>query len=131
MLQRLSEQQRECLLHAADCNTRAQTASDSNQRQTFLDIEQRWLGLARSYEFADRVQAFLNKDQPAEIQGLTPRELQMIKLMATGLSYEEAAKLRGISPTTVHSHLKSIYRKLNVHSKTAAIYRARLLGLVP
>lgn len=61
---------------------------------------------------------------------LTPREQEILQLIAKGFSYAETSKICGISTATVHSHLKSIYRKLEVHSKTEAVYEARRRSLI-
>lgn len=55
---------------------------------------------------------------------LTPREIEILRLIARGFSYMETAELLGISTQTVHTHLKHIYRKLSVHSKTEAVFEA-------
>jgi hypothetical protein len=55
MLNNLSEQIRECLRHAEDCAEQAAAQSDPQLKQDFLDTERRWLFLARSYEFTDRL----------------------------------------------------------------------------
>jgi DNA-binding NarL/FixJ family response regulator len=62
---------------------------------------------------------------------LTAREVEMLQLFSRGLSYREAAESLGISPHTIGDHVKSTYRKLNVHSCTEAIFEARQLGLIP
>ena len=56
---------------------------------------------------------------------LTPREIVILQLIGQGLSYNETAVHCKITSTTVHAHLKSIYRKLAVHSNTEAIYEGR------
>jgi DNA-binding NarL/FixJ family response regulator len=61
---------------------------------------------------------------------LTPREQEVLQLIAKGFSYAETSEICGVSTTTVHSHLKSIYRKLEVHSKTEAVYEARRRSLI-
>jgi DNA-binding NarL/FixJ family response regulator len=61
---------------------------------------------------------------------ITKREVTILEMIARGHSYNETAEACEISPLTVHSHLKSIYRKLQVHSKTEAIYVARNRGLI-
>ena len=58
MLSNLSEQIRECLQHAENCARKAATQTDSKIREDFLELEQRWLFLARSYEFAERLGDF-------------------------------------------------------------------------
>lgn len=61
---------------------------------------------------------------------LTRREHEILEMIAKGFSYTETSKICGISAATVHSHLKSIYRKLEVHSKTEAVYEARRRSLI-
>jgi len=57
---------------------------------------------------------------------LTPRESEVIQLLAEGLSNKEIAALLFISPRTVNFHLDNIYSKLGVNSRTeAAIYALR------
>jgi DNA-binding NarL/FixJ family response regulator len=56
--------------------------------------------------------------------GLTSREVEILRMIARGFSYAETAELLGISVQTVHTHLKRIYRKLAVHSKTEAVFEA-------
>jgi DNA-binding NarL/FixJ family response regulator len=62
---------------------------------------------------------------------LTPREAQLLRLLAQGHTYAGVGEQLGVSPHTVGSHIRNIYRKLEVHSGRAAIWRAmelRLLG---
>lgn len=61
---------------------------------------------------------------------LTLREGEILELIAKGFSYAETSKICSISAATVHSHLKRIYRKLEVHSKTEAVYEARRRSLI-
>ena len=56
---------------------------------------------------------------------LTPRETELLRAFATGQSYKEAARTLGISPHTVGNHVKAIYRKLEVTSRSEAIRAAR------
>ena len=60
---------------------------------------------------------------PAETL-LTPRETEILNAIARGFSYAETASLLHLSVQTVHTHLKNIYRKLAVHSKTEAVFEA-------
>jgi DNA-binding NarL/FixJ family response regulator len=64
----------------------------------------------------------------SEDAGLTPREVELLELFAKGESYKEAARSLGISPLTVGNHVKSIYRKLAVHSRGEAVYEAMKTG---
>jgi DNA-binding NarL/FixJ family response regulator len=52
--------------------------------------------------------------------GLTAREVDVLRLVASGLSDAETARRLVLSVRTVHAHLRSIYRKLGVHSRAAA-----------
>lgn len=61
---------------------------------------------------------------------LTPRELEVLRLLASGCSYWQAAARLGISPHTVVTHVKNTYRKLEVHSAAAAVMRAVQLGML-
>jgi DNA-binding NarL/FixJ family response regulator len=61
---------------------------------------------------------------------LTRREHDILEMIAKGFSYAETSRICGIAAATVHSHLKSIYRKLEVHSKTEAVYEARRRSLI-
>jgi DNA-binding NarL/FixJ family response regulator len=60
--------------------------------------------------------------------GLTGREVELLEVFAKGGSYKEAARILGISPLTVGNHVKSIYRKLAVHSRGEAVYEAVKTG---
>lgn len=61
---------------------------------------------------------------------LSPREQELLALVARGFTYGECARLLGITHNTVQTHIKSIYGKLAVHSKTEAVYEARQMGLL-
>ncbi|NDA68386.1 MAG: DNA-binding response regulator [Verrucomicrobia bacterium] len=52
---------------------------------------------------------------------LTPREQNMLDYMSRGLSYTEIAQHEGISAETVRTHSRRIFRKLGVHSRSAAV----------
>ncbi len=63
---------------------------------------------------------------------LTPREAQVLGLLARGCTYARAADRLGVSRHTVETHVKNLYRKLAVHSAAAAVLKAvelRLLAL--
>uniref|UniRef100_UPI000D3ADB0F response regulator n=1 Tax=unclassified Variovorax TaxID=663243 RepID=UPI000D3ADB0F len=61
---------------------------------------------------------------------LTPRETELLRLTAKGLTFDSIGELLEISPHTVVSHVKKIYRKLAVHSRSEAVYEASQLGLL-
>ena len=64
------------------------------------------------------------------VDRLSPRESEILTLVARGYTYNELARLLGVSLSTVQTHVKSIYSKLAVHSKTEAVFEARQLGLL-
>jgi len=61
---------------------------------------------------------------------LTPRECQVVEMLARGCTYDRAAQRLGISLHTVVTHVKNAYRKLEVHTAGAAVMRAVELGLI-
>ena len=61
---------------------------------------------------------------------LTAREIEILNAISRGFSYQETGGLLAISVQTVHTHLKRIYRKLAVHSKTEAVFEADKRGLL-
>jgi len=72
------------------------------------------------------------RDQSAAqpIEALTPRELQVLRLMAEGQSNKVIARTLGISEHTVKFHVNAILGKLNVSSRTEAVVHATRLGLI-
>jgi DNA-binding NarL/FixJ family response regulator len=64
------------------------------------------------------------KPPPRAAYHLTPQETALLKLVADGHHYKTAAREMGISTNTVAFHLKNIYLKLQVHSKTEAVVKA-------
>jgi DNA-binding NarL/FixJ family response regulator len=81
----------------------------------------------------NRLQAKAAAEKPdaGSETALTRREHEILELIGKGFSYAETSKICSISSATVHSHLKSVYRKLEVHSKTEAVYEARRRKLIP
>ena len=61
--------------------------------------------------------------------GLTTREAEVVALLAEGLNNDDIASRLVLSPRTVHAHLRSIYRKLEVSTRTAAVHEAGRLGM--
>ncbi len=58
MLQIITDDITECYGHAAECNRRAEKAQNHAVRDDFLNMERRWLWLARNHEFAQRLSEF-------------------------------------------------------------------------
>jgi DNA-binding NarL/FixJ family response regulator len=60
---------------------------------------------------------------------LTPRETEVLRLLAKGLGREAVAKHLVVSPKTVATHVQHILAKLGVHSATEAVAQAYQVGL--
>jgi DNA-binding NarL/FixJ family response regulator len=63
-------------------------------------------------------------------RALSPREQEVLELIARGFSYADIARLKAVSVHTVQSHIKSLYGKLAVSSKSEAVYEATQMGLL-
>lgn len=61
---------------------------------------------------------------------LSPREAEVLELIARGLSYAEIAQLKGVTMHTVQTHIKNLYGKLAVHSRSEAVFEAGRMGLL-
>src|SRR3989442_4508379 len=83
-------------------------------------------GAPMSPEVARRVIRLFREFRPPETAAysLTPQETELLKLLIEGHHKKTAAREMGISTNTVSFHLKNIYAKLQVHSKTEAVAKA-------
>ncbi len=81
-------------------------------------------------DHAKRESISASEDQDNPSPRLTHRETDVLRCMAKGYTYNEAAELLGMSIHTVTSHVKKIYRKLEVNSRSEAVYEAVQQGLV-
>jgi DNA-binding NarL/FixJ family response regulator len=61
---------------------------------------------------------------------LTPHEVRLLKMLVQGHNYTSAAMELGVSFSTIAFHMQNIYQKLQVHSKSEAVAKALLDGLV-
>jgi DNA-binding NarL/FixJ family response regulator len=89
-------------------------------------------GAPMSPEIARKVVTLFRKTarpEPGEVR-LTPRELQLLSLLAEGHGYQEAADRLVVSVHTVRNYIRSIYEKLHVHSKSEAVSKALRKGLI-
>ena len=85
-----------------------------------------------SPEVARRVVHLFRKFTPPEDveYQLTPHETRLLKLLVDGHNYKTAAAKLGVSINTVSFHMRHIYDKLQVHSKSEAVSKALRQGLV-
>jgi DNA-binding NarL/FixJ family response regulator len=88
-------------------------------------------GAPMSPEVARRVIHLFRTFKPPDKSDyhLTPQETELLKLLVEGHYYKTAAHQLGVSINTVSFHLKNIYAKLRVHSKTEAVAKALREGL--
>jgi DNA-binding NarL/FixJ family response regulator len=68
--------------------------------------------------------------QTSDEDELTRREGEVLGLIAKGYSYNEIAELLKLSPNTIRAHIRNIYRKLAVKSRSEAVFEAAQLGLI-
>jgi DNA-binding NarL/FixJ family response regulator len=89
-------------------------------------------GAPMSPEVARRVIALFREIRPPERADyhLTPHETRLLKLFVEGHNYKTAAAELGVSVNTVNFHVRSIYDKLQVHSRSEAVAKALLNRLV-
>lgn len=80
-------------------------------------------GSPMSPEVARRVVSLFREIRPPEDAGyhLTPHEIRLLKLLVEGHNYKTAAAELNLSVNTIRFHMKSVYEKLQVHSKSEAV----------
>ncbi|HXG66506.1 MAG TPA: response regulator transcription factor [Blastocatellia bacterium] len=83
-------------------------------------------GAPMSPEVARRVISLFKEVRPPEQADyrLTPHEVRLLKMLVEGHSYKTAAAALGCSVNTIGTHMRSIYKKLSVHSKSEAVSKA-------
>jgi len=89
-------------------------------------------GAPMSPEVAKRVVALFRDFRPPEKADyqLTPHETRLLKLLVEGHNYKTAATELGVSINTIAFHMKHVYEKLQVHSKSEAVAKALLNRLI-
>ncbi len=115
-------------------------AEPAGYRRTILDQGepiQKLLVRSRRSPYINGLIAQFHRDDPqppAQLQPLidplSERELEVLRLLPTNLTTPEMAAELYISVSTVRSHIKSIYSKLDVHRRSEAVNRAEELGLL-
>ena len=83
-------------------------------------------GAAMSPEVARKVVGLFTQFRPPDHAPaeLTPHELRLLKMLMDGHSYRSAGATLGVTPHAISFHLRNIYEKLQVHSKTEAVAKA-------
>jgi len=99
-----------------------------------------WLGL-RMTRARDRVivreiaipvpSTFVRDARKVETLGITPRELEILELIASGLSNREIAEKIFVSENTVKTHSSRLFDKLGARRRTQAVQLGKQAGLIP
>lgn len=71
-----------------------------------------------------------SRQSGVDVPDLTEREREVLVRIAKGFNYAEVAHSLKMSPNTVTGHIKNIYRKLAVHSRSEAVFEATQLGII-
>lgn len=89
-------------------------------------------GAPMSPEIARKVVTMFQRIAPPRLEAtrLSPRETELLKLLADGHSYKTAAAALALSMDTIRFHIRNTYEKLHVHSKSEAVLKAFRQGLI-
>ena len=89
-----------------------------------------WAGARLTSRLPAR-EGFTRNEAAIRSLGLSPRECQILELLASGSSNKEIARSLAISPNTVKTHAARIYEKLEVEKRMQAVEKARFLAVIP
>ena len=78
----------------------------------------------------DKTEFMLNEAELNRL-GLSKRELEVLQLMAQGLSNQQIAEQLFVSLNTIKTHSSNVFEKMEVQRRTQAVDRAKKLGLIP
>jgi len=85
---------------------------------------------ALSAQVASKLLSYFASFAPTPENNLTPREQEVLTLIAKGYKLPEVSKILNLSPHTINGYIKTTYRKLNITSRAEATLEATRLGLV-
>lgn len=112
----------ELKLNATTCH--AEDGTEIGRALLFCDVTtERQVKIEMTSEVASRLLDLAGPpgELPRQLAGLTPSELRTLRLLARGMSNDEIAGHLSVASSTVRSHLKSIYRKLDLGSRAEAV----------
>ncbi|KQW51264.1 MULTISPECIES: response regulator transcription factor [unclassified Roseateles] len=89
-----------------------------------------WAGVQLPGRRAPPAEPFDGNPQAQASLGISPREREVLELLAAGLANKEIAERLHVSPHTVKTHVTRLYEKLDARRRTEAILKARELGLL-
>jgi DNA-binding NarL/FixJ family response regulator len=72
----------------------------------------------------------VDRNRPARASLLSPRETEVLRHISLGASNKEVARALLMSPSTVRTHVESVFRKLECSTRAAATLKASTLGLI-
>jgi len=116
-------QDNEFIFDALKAGASAYILKDASGEEIKTAIKDLFLGGSPMSPYIARkiINVFRQNEPQANQYGLSERELEVLKLMSSGLLYKEIAEQLFISGNTVKNHLKSIYKKLHVQNKMEAV----------
>jgi DNA-binding CsgD family transcriptional regulator len=88
-----------------------------------------WVGLRLARRPAQA--GFEQNTRVVQTLGISDREFEVLELLAAGQSNKEISARLSVSPNTVKTHVARLFEKLEVSRRTAAIQKARELGMIP
>lgn len=80
--------------------------------------------------YQDKIKEFVFNETTFNELGLSKRELEVLQLMAIGLSNQEIADRLFVSLNTIKTHISRMFEKMNVKRRTQAVERAKKLALI-
>jgi DNA-binding NarL/FixJ family response regulator len=81
-------------------------------------------------ELLSKIRPDPQRNVPPMVSPLSERELELLNLFSRGFSYSECADVLSLSVNTIGSHVKNIYRKLEVNSRAEALFEATSQGFL-
>lgn len=108
---------------------RARRQLTKAEREAGFRTGARWTS-EQAMQAADRGLDELAQALSVRPAGLTEREVEVLRLVAVGLSNDEIARRLVVSPRTVHTHVRTIFQKLGVSTRTAAAHEATVLNVL-
>lgn len=90
----------------------------------------KWTRKKTADETLAAIAPFRPKEDVLEQLGITPREMEVLELIAQGLSNQEIADRLFVSLNTVKTHTSNVFSKLDAQRRTQAIQKAKTLGLL-
>jgi DNA-binding NarL/FixJ family response regulator len=119
------------LIQALEAGARGYVLKDTNV-STIVNSMLAIVGGARvmSGSIADRLLGMLSGNPKESYDGLTAREVEILKLVAIGLANKQIAYRLKISEKTVRNHISNVYEKLGIQGRSHAVMYAARKGLI-